>query len=60
MEAIKWLGYIVVSIIGVSVAAGVIVLLNLLGGIIGALALGGIIVLLVASAIKEYFESPKK
>lgn len=58
MGVLKWIGYVILSTIGLCMAVGIAVLLGVIGASIGTIALGGFIVFLVAVAIAEYFEPP--
>ena len=58
MEFLKWIGYIIVSTLGLCALALVVALLWFFGTIIGAVAIGALAVVIVAAGIKEYFESP--
>lgn len=59
-EVLKWVGYIILAIIAVGVlATGGLVFLAV-GATIGAIFLGGFIVMLLAAGIKEYWETSRK
>lgn len=57
MEFLKWIGCFIASALGLCALALVTAFLWFFGTIIGAVAIGGIALVLVASGIKEYFDS---
>ena len=58
MGVLKNIGYVILSILGLCLTAGVCVFISLFGAALGALATGAALVALVAMGIKEYFEKP--
>lgn len=58
MGVLKWIGYVILSTIGLCMAVGISVLLVVIGASISTIALGGFIVFLLAIAIAEYFDTP--
>ena len=57
MEFLKWIGCILVSIMGLCLVVGALTFIATIGVTLGAIALGAFIILFLAMAIKEYFES---
>ena len=57
MEFLKWIGCFIASALGLCALALVLAFLWFFGTIIGAIAIGGITLVLVAAGIKEYFDS---
>ena len=57
MEFLKWVGSTLLAILGLCTLAGIVVSITLFGTILGAVVLVALVVVLVAVAIKEYFES---
>ena len=57
MEFLKWIGCFIAAALGLCALALVIAFLWFFGTIIGAIAIGGIALVLVAAGIKEYFDS---
>ena len=57
MEFLKWIGCFIAAALGLCALALVIAFLWFFGTIIGAVVVGGIVIVLVASGLKEYFES---
>ena len=59
MEVLRVIWYTILAIVGIGVAIGVGAIASLLSGIIGLLALGAFIILVVTVAIKEWFDDGK-
>ena len=59
MEVLKWIGYIIVSTIGLCAAVAAAVVLGAIGASIGTIALGGFIVVMVAVGLHEHFNQPE-
>ena len=55
MEVLKWIGYLIISALGLCAAVAVAAFLAAVGASIGMLALGGFVVVLIAVGIEEYF-----
>lgn len=57
MGVLKTVGYILLALLGLSVATGIGIVLSALSGIIGFTFLGAGVVFVVAAFIKDYFDS---
>lgn len=60
MEVLKWIGYIVVSILASAVVLGVVAFIGVAAAFIGICFLIATTVVLVAIGIKELFERPSR
>lgn len=60
MEVLKWIVYIVVSILASAVVLGVVAFIGLAAVLVGIILLIGTVVVLVAVGIKELFERPSR
>lgn len=58
MGFIKWIGYLLVSTIGLCALTAIFAFLWIFGTVIGTVLLGVLVIVVVAEAIKEYYEDP--
>lgn len=56
LEKLKWVGYFILSLLGIAAVVTVVVVLSTLFATLGAIAFGVAIVWFVAFCIKEYME----
>lgn len=56
MEFLKWIGYIIVSTVGLCALVLIVAFLWFFGTIVGAVLLAILVIFIVAASIKEHFE----
>ena len=63
MEVLRWIGYIIVSTVGLCAAVVLAIVMGAIGASIGSILVGGFLVVLGAAGLHEYFnpvELPKR
>lgn len=55
LDFLKWIGYILVAILGVSLALGIGAVLTVLGSLLSMILLGGGVILIIILMVRELF-----
>jgi heme A synthase len=60
MVILKWIGYVLLSVAGLSLAGGFLAFILTASAVIAAVALAAVVLLFTVFCIKEYFEGPEE